>query len=53
MMLMPDVHAPNFVDRQDSESLLGKGDKFKLVFNLGWKSVMNVTFTWITRDQRL
>jgi hypothetical protein len=53
MTLMPAVHAPYFVNRQDSESLLGKGDKFKVVFDLGWKSVMNVTFTWITRDQRL
>jgi hypothetical protein len=28
---MSDVHAPNFVNRHDSESLLGKGDKFKRV----------------------
>jgi hypothetical protein len=34
-MLMPDVHAPNFVNRQESESLRGKGDKFNVVFGSG------------------
>jgi hypothetical protein len=35
MMLMSDVYAPNFVNRQNSESLLGKGDQFKVVFGSG------------------
>jgi hypothetical protein len=32
---MSDVHASNFVYRQDSESLLGKGDKLKRVSGSG------------------
>jgi hypothetical protein len=35
LMLMSDVHAPNFVNRKDIESLLGKSDKFKAVCGSG------------------
>lgn len=34
-MLISDVHAPTFVNRQHSESLWGKGDKFKAVARSG------------------
>jgi hypothetical protein len=34
-MLMPEVHAPSFVNRQESESLRGKSDKIKVVLGSG------------------